>query len=144
MLTEITIGFFIVAAIVLYWLGRHARRDPLGRSGVIEVGMSELDVLASIGPPDEIRRHKDPLDPGFFADTRRESYVYRGRRAVHFERGQVVGVSHDESLNPSPPPQRIATPPPTAGGAPFDPDSHTRPSAAATPPVESNTDRTTA
>ena len=126
MIVHVVIGFFIASAIVLFWLGRE-RRDPIARKGAIERGMSEAEVIASVGPPQEIRRTRDPLDPGFFATSRKETYVYANNRAVHFERGQVVGVSHVTASagSPSPPPQIIPNPPPAAAPgatpAPFSP-----------------------
>ena len=106
MLVQLVIGFFIVSAIVLFWLGR-APRDPIAR-GSIEAGMSEADVIATVGPPQEILRTRDPLDPGFFTNSRRETYIYANERAVYFERGHVVRVGQRaDAGNPTKPPAQI-------------------------------------
>ena len=104
----------------------------MARQGIVEIGMSELDLLASVGPPDEIHRHHDPLDPGYFTDVRRESYVYRGRHAVHLERGHVVRVSRwdpEKAATPSTPgtqPQILRLPPAEGDARKFSPAEGSR------------------
>ena len=97
-IVNLVILFFVLAAIFLFWLGRHQHRGVLQREQTVEVGMTEAEVLTSLGPPREISREGDPLDPGFFIQNRRESYHYGNRLVVLFERGVVQEVSKPAPL----------------------------------------------
>ncbi len=91
-LETVALAFFAIAAIVLLCLSSHQHRHLLQREQKIEIGMTEADVLSAIGPPHEIRREGEPMDPGYFNEHRRETYVYGDRLLIRFERGVVLGM----------------------------------------------------
>lgn len=94
----IAIAFFGLAALILLWLGRLSHRETPVREESIAVGMTEAEVLAALGPPDEVRRDGDPLDPGYFADGIRASFVYEGRFVVRFVHAIVQEIGQESPL----------------------------------------------
>jgi hypothetical protein len=97
-LPYLAIAIFALAALILILLGRLTHRPVQPRDPAITIGMTEAEVLAALGPPAEVRRDGDPLDPDYFADGIRATYVYEGRGVVRFVRGVVHEVGRDLPL----------------------------------------------
>lgn len=81
--------FFALAAFLLLCLGRNARCGARHPERTVRAGMNEHDVLHAIGPPSEVIRLGDPLDPAFFSEKRAALYIYEGLGEVRFENGVV-------------------------------------------------------
>jgi len=97
-LPYLVIAIFALAALILILLGRLTHRPAPPRDPAITIGMTEAEVLAALGPPGEVRRDGDPLDPEYFAEGIRATYVYEGRGVVRFFRGVVHEVGKDLPL----------------------------------------------
>lgn len=97
-LPYLAIALFGLAALILIWLGRYTHRESPRTDSPVAVGMTEAEVLAALGPPEEVRRDGDPLDTRSSAGGIHASYVYPGLGLVRFVDGVVQEIGEESPL----------------------------------------------